>query len=239
MNTIWSINEQRPRERLFRLGPAGLSDIELLTAIIGSGSANDPACAIAARLLEKVQGSLLGLYRTHPGELMNTRGIGSARCTAILGGMELGRRMTLRSEEKGSCIISPNDAWSFIRERMPLDSCETILALHLDNRSHVLLCDEVAAKRRPAGCDLDMRRLARSCLMVNSAGVILAHNHPSGECSPSEQDVMLSLHVEAMLGCIGVELIDHLVTGNNTFTRVEWRSRGPVPLAHGFRSRRG
>lgn len=237
MKTIWSINEQKPRERLFRLGPRELSDIELLTAIIGSGSANDPACAIAARLLDKVQGSLSTLYRTHPGELINTRGVGNARCAAILGGMELGRRMMLRSEEKGDCIISPNDAWAFIRERMPLDNCETILALHLDNRNHLLLCDEVSAKRRPAGCDLDMRRLVRSCLMVNSAGIILAHNHPSGECAPSEQDVMLSLHVEALLACIGVELIDHLVTGHDTFTRIEWRSRDPLTLVEGFRSR--
>ena len=237
MNTVWSINEQRPRERLFRLGPGALPDLELLTAIIGSGTANDPACAIAARLLETVNGSLLGLFRTHPGELVNVPGIGSARCAAILGGMELGKRMLLRSEQKGNCIISPNDAWAVFRERMPLDSCESILALYLDNRSHVLLCDEVAAKRRPAGCDLDMRRLVRSSLMVNAAGVILAHNHPSGECTPSEQDVYLSLQVEAMLGCIGVELIDHLVTGQERFTRVEWRGRTTPPVMQILRNR--
>ena len=234
MNTVWSINEQRPRERLFRLGPGALSDVELLTAIIGSGTANEPACAIAARLLETANGSLLGLFRTHPGELINTHGIGSARCASILGGMELGRRMMLRSEQKGTCIITPNDAWSFVRERMPLDICETIVALHLDNRSHVLVCDEVAGKKRPAGCDLDMRRLVRTCLMVNAAGVILAHNHPSGECTPSEQDILLSLQVEAILGNLGVELIDHLVLGHNTFSRVEWRERGRLHSVQGL-----
>ena len=228
MKGNWTQNEQRPRERLLRLGPAHLSDSELLSILIGSGTHTEPAVSIAHRLLRFVGGSLIRLYRLHPGELRQMHGIGDARSTAILAGMELGRRMLLRDEEQGAVITKPNEAYACLRERIPIAAQETIMALYLDNRNHILACEEVAGRQLPAGCELDLRRLLKTCLMHNASGIILAHNHPSEDVAPSHQDVDMSRELESLLLSIGVELVDHLVLSRHGYTQVKWRVREGV-----------
>jgi DNA repair protein RadC len=223
MNRNWSSKEQRPRERLLRLGPTELSDSELLAILVGSGTRQEPADAIAHHLLRFVQGSLVRLYRLHPSDLMAQHGIGDARSAAILAGMELGRRMLLRNEEHGGVITKPHDAYTCLRERIPVALYETIIALYLDNRNHILACDEVAGRQLPAGCELDLRRLLKTCLAHNASGIILAHNHPSEDVAPSERDVEMSRELERILLSIGVELIDHLVLSRHGYAQVHWR----------------
>jgi len=223
MKGNWTLNEQRPRERLLRLGPAHLSDSELLSIIIGSGTHTESAVSIAHRLLRLVGGSLIRLYRLHPGELRQMHGIGDARSTAILAGMELGRRMLLRNEKQGEIISQPHDAYTCLREHIPIDAQETIMALYLNNRNHILACDEVAGRQLPAGCELDLRHLMKTCLMHNASGIILAHNHPSEDVIPSQQDIDMSRELERLLLSIGVELVDHLVLSRHGYTQVNWR----------------
>jgi DNA repair protein RadC len=224
MKETWSANEQRPRERLFRLGAAQLSDSELLATIIGSGTQAEPVCSIAHRLLRKVNGSLVRLYRLSPCELKGVHGIGAARSAAILGGMELGRRMLTRNEDQGVVIEKPNDAYACLRERIPVAAQETILALFLDNRNHILACEEVAGKNLPAGCELDLRHLLKTCLLHNASGIILAHNHPSEDVVPSRQDKEMSRELADVLQSIGVELLDHLVLSPHGYMQVHWRA---------------
>lgn len=223
MNGNWSSNEQRPRERLLRLGPAALSDSELLAILVGSGTRAEPADSIAHHLLRFVRGSLARLYRLHPGELRQIHGIGDARSAAILAGMELGRRMLLRAEDQGGVITNSRDAYACLRERIPVALHETIMAIYLDNRNHILACDEVAGRRLPAGCELDLRHLLKTCLAHNASGVILAHNHPSEDTAPSERDIKMSQELEHILLSIGVELVDHLVLSRHGYTQVEWK----------------
>jgi DNA repair protein RadC len=223
MNGNWSSNEQRPRERLLRLGPADLSDSELLAILVGSGTRAEPADAIAHHLLRFVQGSLVRLYRLHPSELRQLHGIGDARGAAILAGMELGRRMLLRNEEHGGIISRPHDAYACLRERIPVALHETIMAIYLDNRNHILACNEVAGRRLPAGCELDLRHLLKTCLAHNASGVILAHNHPSEDVAPSERDIQMSRELEGILLAIGVELVDHLVLARHGYAQVHWK----------------
>jgi len=225
MKENWPLNEQRPRERLFRLGPEQLSDTELLSAIIGSGTQTEPAAAIAHRLLRQVEGSLIRLYRLHPGELRQTHGIGDARATAILAGMELGRRMLVRNEKQGIVIAKPEDAYACLREHIPIAMQETIRALYLDNRNRILACEEVAGRQLPAGCELDLRKLLKTCLMHNASGIILAHNHPSEDAAPSRQDIEMSRELDRVLQGIGVELVDHLILTLHGFTQVRWREK--------------
>lgn len=222
MEYCWSIREQLPRERLRRLGPALLSDGELITAVLGSGSARGSAREIAERLLSRFQGSLRQLFSSHPAHLEQVPGMGRAKCSALLAGMELGRRMALRDEDGGLRVGSARQAWNIIREQIPSDNNETIIALYLDNRNHLLSLEDVGGRRQPAGSELDLRKLLRSLLNLNASGLILAHNHPSGETRPSPEDVEMSVRLAELLAGMGSELVDHLIVSPAGFTRIDW-----------------
>jgi len=133
--------------------------------------------------------------------------------------------MLLRDEQHGRAVNSPREAHALVRERLPPGAHETIVALYLDNRNRVLLCDEVAGRRLPAGSELDLRILLKSCLMTNASGIILAHNHPSGDPTASEQDIEMSRQLARLLSGIGVELIDHLVVTATGYARINWQNR--------------
>jgi len=224
----WSLKQQSPRARLFRLGAEHLSDAELLSAIIGRVKQGEPSGVIAHRLLCQVEGSLTLLYNLHTEELRQARGIGDASAAAILAGMELGRRMLTRNEKQGQRIAKPEDAYDYLREYIPITNLEIIMAFYLDNKNRILACEEVAGRKLPSGCELDLRKLLKTCLAHNASGIILAHNHPSEDIAPSEQDVKMSQELDRTLKNIGVELVDHLVFAKCGFSQVSWHRGGVI-----------
>lgn len=100
---------------------------------------------------------------------------------------------------------------------------EQILALMLDNRNRVIDIVCVSGKRQPSGCDLDLRELLTNVIISNASGIILAHNHPSGENNPSREDVMFTRDINGVFQGIGVQLIDHLIIlSDGSYSRVNW-----------------
>lgn len=222
MKNKWISKDQQPRERLLRIGPAVLSDLELVTAIIGSGTPRTPAVAAAGQLLSRCDGDLHRLFSVHSGELRRIDGFGEAKYCALIAGMELGRRMVTRPGEERTVIRSPDDAFDALREYLPPGGWESIVALCLDNRNRILAIEEIASSHLPAGSDLDLRKLLRMSLNMNASGVILAHNHPSGEADPSQEDIRMSRRLADILGALGIDLIDHLVITGHSYRRINW-----------------
>jgi DNA repair protein RadC len=224
-----SVLSQLPRERLRRLGSAQLTDLELLTTLLGSGNARISAREAAGRLLAHHAGSLARLYQATPEQLAACPGIGTARASALLAGLELGRRLAVRPETGGEPVAAADHAFRILREYLPIPGPERIVALLLDSRNRVLDVTEASACRRPAGCELDLRHLIKTILDRNAAGLILAHTHPSGELSASAEDIRMTRDLESLLAGIGVSLLDHLILTAEGYCQVHWRPCRDLP----------
>lgn len=225
-HTNWNVKEQQPRERLLRLGTDALSDQELLSIVLGSGSPGHSVGGVAGNLLRLVRGSLRRLFHSAPQTLQEVPGLGNARYCTLVAGMELGRRMASRTEKLEPSVNSAARAYQILREYVAHRQQETIVALFLDNRNRVLCFDEVAVRHQPAGSELDLRKLLKITLNRNAASLILAHNHPSGERKASSEDIAMSEDLARLLSSMGVELLDHLVITADGYERVPWRAAG-------------
>ncbi len=215
-------NDQKPRERLLRLKPDKLSDSELLTIVFGSGNREISAHEIAGKLLSSRRNDLRAIFRGSLQSLSKIPGIGRAKYCTLLAGMELGRRMSLRAETRIGIISSAKDAYLKIREFIPHDNCETILAIFLDSKNRILTFEDVSAKKHPAGSELDLRKFMKIALDNNASGVILAHNHPSGDSKASKEDIRISQHIEDILMSIGLKLLDHLIITADGYSQINW-----------------
>jgi len=218
----WPASEQQPRERLLRLGADRLSDRELLTIIIASGNAAMSAADIAEKILKYCRGQLRNLLKMHPSLPQDVKGFGKAKYCTLAAALELGRRVTLREENFGRNIQSAAQAWKQLREFIPADGCESILALLLDNRNRILSHMDISGRRHPSGTELDLRKLLSGVLHRNASGVILAHNHPSGLAKASREDVRMSRELAILLAGIGTELLDHIIITTEGYSQVEW-----------------
>jgi len=216
------IQEQQPRERLLRLGAAKLSDVELVTIVLGSGSSGIPAADTARRLLAQISGRLQEIHTCHPADLLTIPGFGKAKYCSLMAGMELGRRMILRPTKKRPVINNAKQACQIFREYLPTEGLETILALYLNNGNRILALEEVASHSNPSGCQLDLRKLLKSILNLNASSLILAHNHPSDRGRASDEDIRMSANLFSLLKSMGIELLDHLIILKENFTRIKW-----------------
>jgi len=219
---ILTNNDQKPRERLLRLKPDKLSDSELLTIVFGSGNREISAHEMAGKLLATKRNNLKSIFRDSLHNLSKIPGIGKAKYCTLIAGMELGRRMLLRAEKRIGVISNSKDAYLKIREFIPQDNCETILAIFLDNKNRIITFEDVSAKKHPAGSELDLRKFIKLALDNNASGIILAHNHPSGDKNPSQEDIRISQHIEEILQNIGLKLLDHIIITSDGYRQIDW-----------------
>jgi len=195
--------EERPRERLRRLGPGSLSDAELLAIILGHGLPGESAVDLGRRLL-----ALGALHRLSLEELESVPGVGPAKAVRIKAALELGRRVQM-FRERLFCISSPAEAYSFF-SHLGFEEEEQLWALLL-NRKNGIIGRELVALGGISRVPVDPRDLFRAAVRRNAAALILAHNHPSGDPSPSPEDISLTRRLVEAGKLLGVEVLDHLV----------------------------
>ncbi len=201
----------RPRERLLREGPAALADYELLAIVLGAGRRGESALALAMRLLD--QDGLDGLRRLGASGLRRVRGLGPARAAQVMAALELGRRAG--SHPKRLRLDEPEQVYDYLRRRLD-PHVEELLALLLDGRLRLLGEVRVARGGR-GGIGMLPADILRPAVQAGAAGVLLAHNHPSGDPRPSKADVETTRQIQEAAQLLGVELVDHLVIGDNSF----------------------
>ncbi len=174
----------RPRERLWRLGPASLTGRELLAILLGTGDGHADALVTAARLLEPADGGLRRLAARPPGELLKTPGVGPAKAARLLAAFELGDRIAREARPESPRIGDPADVVRLVGGKMRDLAVEEFHLLALDTRSRVLR-DVLVTRGLLDSSLVHPREVFRAAIAEAAAGIILVHNHPSGDPTPS------------------------------------------------------
>jgi DNA repair protein RadC len=205
----------RPRERLIRLGPAALSDAELLALLLRTGERGADALAVASRLLER-SGGLIGLARAGVRELDGARGIGPAKSAAVCASLELGRRVAARRLHPGMAIRGPADVFAHFHPSLRLVAHEKFIALLLDGRQRVLR-EHVVSQGTLTASLVHPREVFGPALRESAAALILVHNHPSGDPTPSPEDREITHRLVRAGNLLGVRVLDHVVVAERGY----------------------
>jgi len=207
---------QRPRERLARLGIDALSDVELLALVLGtSGVKQEDVLSLAGRILSHF-GSLRGVARADVSELEHLSGLGVAKASRLLAAVEVGRRSVAEGSPLGRVLTGPADVAQWFRQELGVLEHEVFWVLGLDVRNRVLQAQRVA-EGHSTGVEVHPREVFRSLVRMGAVSTILVHNHPSGDVSPSPQDLDLTKRLVAAGGLVGIRVLDHLVVTGGAF----------------------
>jgi DNA repair protein RadC len=213
--------DERPRERLRHYGPQALATAELIAIILRTGTTRDNAVEMSAKLLAKY-GGLSGLIRAEFGELCNEYGLGEAKAAQLKAALEIGRRLgTLQSETKYQ-IKSPGDAANLVMLEMTYLDHEQMRILVLDTKNQVV--ENTSRYRGTVNSSvLRAAEVFRPAVVRNCPGVIICHNHPSGDPTPSPEDIQVTEQLVEAGRYLDIELLDHLVIGNHRFVSLKER----------------
>ncbi|MBT8085653.1 MAG: DNA repair protein RadC [Woeseia sp.] len=210
-----------PRHRLVKGGASGLSDAELLTAVLQLGSPYEVASGLSARLLNRF-GSLRALLSADVPALQREPGVGAARSALLSAIPDLARRYYEQSLPVGEAIRSPTDTEAFLTAKLRDLPHEIFCCLYLDNR-HRVLRFETLFRGTIDGTSVYPREVVKQALAANAAAIILAHNHPSGVAEPSQADERITRRLKAALDLVDIRLLDHLVVGDGSCTSLASR----------------
>ena len=226
---------ERPRERLALRGVAGLTAAELLALVWGSGTRGRSAIDLAADVLTRY-GDLADLARASDAELVGLTGIGAARAAQLVAAFELGRRVLADWPTGRWSIRGPRDLADRLVLQMGRLEREELRVVLLDTKNHVLRVVTVYQGNVSASL-VRVGELFRDAVRLGAASVILVHNHPSGDPTPSPDDLHLTAESLAAGRLLDIALLDHLVIGHDAY--VSLRDRGVAfdrPVAAGARA---
>lgn len=215
---------ERPRERLQFYGGAALSTIELLAVILGSGHGDESVLRLAERLLVGF-GDMPGLARATMTELTAVKGIGEVKAARLKAAQELGRRFYSFTPGERVKIFSPADAANLVMGEMMYLEQEHVKTILLDTRNNVLKTPTVYIGGLNTTA-VGMGELFRLAIRENAAALILAHNHPSGDPSPSPQDVNVTRQLVQSGQLLGVGVLDHIIIGQQRYVSLKERGLG-------------
>ncbi|MEB2344098.1 MAG: DNA repair protein RadC [Deltaproteobacteria bacterium] len=204
-----------PRERLAALGPEALSDAELIALLLRTGDGRRDALALGARLLQRY-GGLAGLAVGSASELAREEGMGPAKSATLVAALELGRRIAARRLRSGEPVRGPADVFRHFHARLRDARCERFLLLLLDGRHRMLR--EVAISQGTLTASLvHPREVFRPALREAAAAVVLVHNHPSGDPTPSREDQEITRRLAEAGDLLGIPVVDHVVVAERGY----------------------
>jgi DNA repair protein RadC len=204
-------NGERPRERLKEYGPRYLSNTELIAILLRTGVKGENVLSMASRLLAKTEG-LAGLGRKTFTELCAERGLSEAKACQLLAALELGRRFVSLAPQERAVIHSPQDVANLVMAEMASLDQEHLRVLLLNTKNEVLSIQEIyvgnvnSSMVRPS-------EVFRPAVRDNAPSIIVVHNHPSGDPTPSPEDVSITRELVSAGELLSIELLDHLVIG--------------------------
>jgi DNA repair protein RadC len=208
---------ERPRERLKELGAQALSSAELLALLLGSGCAGRSALRVGQEVLSAAQGSLRRLAGQPVASLTSLAGVGTARAVAIHAALELGRRMAAEAREEGSPVRSPRDVFAVYAPRLEDLPVEEFHVAVLDSQHR--LERDIAVTRGILNSSLvHPREVFREAIAERAAAVILVHNHPSGDPTPSADDRAVTEQLVAAGRLLDIPVHDHVIIGRGRYT---------------------
>jgi len=215
---------EQPRERLRDHGPAALSDAELLAILLRVGVAGTNVVQLAQQLLVE-RGGWSGLMRTDYIDLCQRHGIGGAKAATLKAALEIGRRLLLTEHGQRVQIKSPTDVAQLLMLEMSHLSQEQLRTVLLDTKNRVQSISTVYVGSLNASM-VRVGEVFREALKHNSAALIVVHNHPSGDPTPSPEDVLVTHEIVAAGKLLDVDVLDHLVIGQGRFVSLRERGLG-------------
>lgn len=209
--------DDRPREKLARVGAAGLGDNELLALVLGHGTPEMDALELANRLLARAGGAR-GLLRVTEVELCQMAGIGPARAAQVLAALELGRRTVMPDAAERRQFRTPRDLALWLVPQFGAHPVEQFGVVLLDTR-YRWLATRIVSSGALDSAPAPPRDVLREAVAARAAFIVVFHNHPSGDPTPSDEDAALTRHLSEAADLLGIGLLDHLIlTGTGYFS---------------------
>lgn len=215
---------ERPRERLQRLGAQALSSAELLAILLRVGVHGENAVQVGQRLMQTF-GGLPGLHRASFDEVCAQRGIGEAKAAQVKAAIELGRRLAAEAPDERPAIHSPQDAADLVRYEMGALEQEELRVILLDNRNRMITVEAVY-RGSVNSSQVRVGELFKAAVRRNAAALIVVHNHPSGDPTPSPDDVAVTRAIVQAGKLLDIDVLDHLVIGGGKFISLKERGLG-------------
>jgi DNA repair protein RadC len=208
----WPMAE-RPREKLLSLGPAALSDAELLAIFLRTGCVGKSAVDLARELLQEF-GGLRPLLEASQTEFCRGPGLGNAKYAQLQAVLEMARRHLSASLQTGNALTSPGLVRQYLSARLRHHQREVFAVLFLDNQHRLITYAELFHGTIDSA-SVYPREVVKEALARNAAAIILAHNHPSGVAEPSQADRRITERIQAALELVDIRVLDHMVVGDS------------------------
>lgn len=208
--------EDRPREKMERLGPSALSDAELLAILVGSGSTKEDAVSLMKRILSDCNNNLNTLGKKSIRELCDYNGIGPAKAITIMAACELGKRRQMEKPEERPELSTATRIYNYMHPKMQdLDTEEFWLLLM--NQNFRLIREQKIAHGGISEVAVDVRLLMKEALLCNSTVIAVCHNHPSGSLRPSQADNDLTTSIQRACAVMRIKLMDHVIVTDGRY----------------------
>ena len=212
---VWA-EEDRPREKLILKGRNALSDAELLAILIGTGSKNDSAIGLAQKILSHANNDLSVLAKMNAIELQKVKGVGEAKALNIMAALELGRRRKEIASQLKPQMNSSKDVFIELEGVYKDLQHEEFWVLFL-NRANRVISKKCLSKGGINGTVVDVRLLMKTAIEILSSGIIISHNHPSGNLFPSEEDLAMTRKCKQACEYLDIRLLDHIIVSDDKY----------------------
>lgn len=206
---------ERPRERLLRYGPEMLSNVELLAVLLGCGSKNENIMSLSSRIIHK-KGGLSGIMKSSLEDFVDIKGIGNAKASKLLAVIELSKRLNSFKDGDNYKISNSKDAASLVMGEMQSLNQENLVVVMLNTKNIVINVKTVFVGSLNSSI-VHPREVFSDAIKKSSASIIICHNHPSGDPSPSEEDIKVTYRLSKCGEILGIDLLDHLIIGNGKY----------------------
>ena len=217
-------SEERPRERLRLRGAAALSNAELLAILLRTGVTGENVLALATRLLARFEG-MPGLARVSFGELCAEHAVGEAKAAQVLAALELGKRLVSTQPNQRATVRFPQDVNNLLLAEMALLEQEHLRVILLNSRNQVLAIPEVY-KGNVNTALVRVGEVFRDAVREGCPALIVVHNHPSGDPTPSADDAAITRQIVGAGRLLGIEVLDHVVIARQGFASLKERGLG-------------
>lgn len=211
----WAHDDQ-PREKLMNKGKEALSDAELIAILLRSGSISQSAVELGRSLLQKVDHNLIALSKLSIDDLMRHKGIGEAKALSIIAALELGMRRRLAEVPVRKTVSSSRDAFDLLYTSVADCLYEEFWVLLLNHANRRISVEQISEGGQ-AGTVVDPKKIFKMALEQNAAGIILCHNHPSGNLNPSTADRNLTDKIKNAGNFLDIKVLDHLIIADESY----------------------
>lgn len=206
--------DERPRERLKLRGASALSDGDLIAIILNTGTIGEPVTMVAQRLLAQ-HGGLRGLQKLDLAELTRERGVGDAKGVRLKAALELGRRLAALGGDDRPQILTPDDVFNLVAIEMAALDQEQLRVVLLDTK-HRVLAIRTVYQGSVNQAQVRVAEVFRDAVRANALAVMVVHNHPSGDPTPSAADIALTVELVRAGRMLDIEVLDHLIVGQGS-----------------------